>query len=324
MTERAEPAAATVAICIATCRRPDGLRALLESLNNLSFSGPEPQVRLIVVDNDPARPAVDRPGDLSTLSRWPVSYMPEPRRGIVSARNRALDAVPVEAEFVAFVDDDETVCPGWLDALLRVLRTTGAEAAQGPVVPRYEATPPDWVEALSVFALGPWTEAAPLGFASTNNSCVRMDFLRAHGLRFDFAFNETGGEDEDFFVRLMALGGRIVAAPAAVVYDTVPAHRMTPGWYIGRARRKGNTLGRIARKQGAGRAPRLAKGLGQLATGAALVATAGLFSRTARLRWRAEAARGLGTLEAFANIEVREYSAAAVERDRPGLNGVMK
>lgn len=305
-----------VAICIATFRRPEGLRALLTSLDALAFDGPAPRVSLVIADNDPEAPATEVLGPVGEHTRWPVIYGIEAERGIVSARNHCLARVPDEADYIAFVDDDETVSPGWLSAMLSTLRAADAQAVQGPVEPRYETPPPEWVERLEIFRLGPFTQAATLNFAATNNSLVDAKFLRRHGLRFDPAFNHTGGEDEELFGRLRDAGGRIVAAADAVVYDTVPTGRMTPRWVLRRQHRMGNTLGRVARLRRRGRLMRVVKGLGAVAVGG-LTTLAGLAGpRSRRIAGLMEVARGTGMLAAFVNLRFDEYSLKAVKLDR--------
>ncbi|NNU80297.1 glycosyltransferase [Halovulum dunhuangense] len=310
------PARPNVAICVSTFRRPQGIRALLRSLDALIFDGPAPNVLLVIVDNDPAAPAFADAAELGRASRWPAVLVPEPARGIVAARNRALACVPEDADLVGFLDDDETVAPGWLAAMIATLRETGATVAQGPVVPHYAEAPPDWVEALGIFRLGPWPQGAALHFAATCNCVVRAGFLRMHGLRFDPAFNLSGGEDEEFFARLRDRGGRIVAAEGAVVHDWIPSARLGPDWALRRARRMGNTLGRIARLRRRGRALRVAKGIGAVGWGG-LRMLAGLADPVLRMRGRLQLARGLGMLSAFADVVVLEYAPAAPAL-RPG------
>ncbi len=55
-------------VCIATYRRPAGLRALIDSLNALEFTATDLDVTLVIVDNDPANPAAPDPGDLISRS----------------------------------------------------------------------------------------------------------------------------------------------------------------------------------------------------------------------------------------------------------------
>src|SRR5690606_359612 len=113
-----EPA---VALCIVTCRRPDGLRRLLLALNSLKFrEWCRPNIRVIVVDNDPESRSIELCRSLAPDLRWPVTATTEPRRGIPFARNTALKVAGTDVDFVAFVDDDEVPDPHWLDELLHV------------------------------------------------------------------------------------------------------------------------------------------------------------------------------------------------------------
>ena len=304
-----------VRICVATYKRPAGLKALLDSFDAIRV--PDGVIVSIgIVDNAPDAPAEKTLGPVAALSRFPCTYVMEPVRGVVAARNRSLDLAPDHADFMAFVDDDETVSPGWLTAHLATLDETEAEASQGPVSPVYAVEPPGWAVKSGLFRLGPFDNGAPLHFAATNNSMVRADFVRRHALRFDMAFNFTGGEDEDFFTTLRQEGGRIVAAAEAEVFDHIPANRLTEEWIYRRAERMGNTLGRIALKSGTGRPLRIAKGIGAVLKGMLQAATLGLLSKTQRVRGIMECRRGRGMIAAFLGRDIEEYGEAAVRSDR--------
>jgi glycosyltransferase involved in cell wall biosynthesis len=304
-----------VAVCVSTFRRPEGLRALLGSLDALVFGQAPPRVTIVIADNAPDAPAFASEAEAASSSRWPVVYVAEPRRGVASARNRALGSIPADADYVAFVDDDETVSPGWLDALLRTLATTGAQAARGPVTPVYAAPPPDWIGALRLFGSGPFVEGAQQLHASTANVLVDRRFMDRHGLVFDLGFDQTGGEDAELFERLQRAGGRIVASADAEVFDMIPQHRMTFAWGWRRKLRQGGTLTRIALLRGRGRVLRAAKGVGAIGYGAALVA-AGAFSPTRRKRGLFEIARGLGMMGGFIGFTKQEYGTEIVLRER--------
>ncbi|MBL4872213.1 MAG: glycosyltransferase [Rhodobacteraceae bacterium] len=306
----------SVAICIATYRRPRGLEALLASLDALQFTGVEPALTLVIVENCVKEPASDTLGDISALSRWPVLYISEPERGIVSARNRALISAPADVDYIAFVDDDETVSQGWMDAMLNTIKTTKATAVQGPVLPSYESPPPAWIDELKIFQLGPFIEGEQLDFAATNNSLIDATFLRKQNLRFDFQFNNSGGEDEELYGRLRNAGGTIRASAEAVVTDAVPTNRMTFRWVLRRQFRKGNTLGRIALLRRSGRIKRLAKAILANGYGVVLVLTLGFGSRARFFTGFFEIARGCGMIAAFGRIRFEEYSTGAVLSDR--------
>ncbi len=313
MSPRPDP---SVAVSVATFRRPEGIRALLGSLDRLAFERFAPRVTVIIVDNDPSHPAFASAAEAQAASRWPLRYLAEPRRGIVAARNRGL-AEAGGHDFIAFVDDDETVGPGWLEALLATQAATGAAVVQGPVEPAYGAPPPPWMERLGIFRLGPWEEGAALAFAATNNSLADLRFLAVHAPAFDPRFNDTGGEDEELFGRVRAAGGRIHAAAGAVVHDSIPPQRMTLGWVLRRWHRMGNTLGRIALLRRQGRALRLAKGFGALGLGALRAVALAPVSRAGSIRGLMEAARGAGMLSAFLRLTAAEYAPARLAADRP-------
>lgn len=316
MTGGANQEVVHATVCIATYRRPLGLRTLLESLNALEFATVRAEVSLVIVDNDPANPAASDPAEFSRLSRWPVSYLMEHTRGIVAARNRALDAAVDNTDYIVFVDDDETVVPCWLEALIRTQIDTGAAAVQGPMVPRYESPPPAWIPQLKIFDIGPFQQGERLRFAATGNSLVDGQFLREKRLRFDDRFNTSGGEDEEFYGRLRDAGGVIHAAACAVAYDEVPTARMNLPWVLRRSFRKGNTLGRVALLRRRHRALRFLKGGGAMGRGILLLLGGGLVSKRMCIRGLMELWRGAGMLAAFANFRFSEYSSAIVAKDR--------
>lgn len=315
MTRLADPKS-VVAICIATYRRPDGLKALIDSINAIDLKGDTIRPILVIVDNCPDALAKDVLGDLQALTPFQVIDGVQPVPGIVSARNCCLDLVPEAADFIAFVDDDEVVTPGWLAAHLRTLEISDAVAVQGAVQPDYMQPPTGWMETLSVFETGPFDFDGPIPFAATNNSVIRADFVRRHALRFDMRFNRSGGEDQEFYDRVQALGGPIWASPDAVVHDQIPAHRMTLKWIKQRSFRTGNTLSRIALLRGRGRLLRFCKGTGLMAVGALRGVVSLPFSKAGAVRGLLQLHRGAGMLAAFVRLDYQEYSAAAVQLDR--------
>ena len=97
----------TVTVCVATYKRPDGLRKLLDSLQQQVDA---PPFEIVVVDNDreeSARRVVEAAkGDPA------IRYLVEPRRGLAQVRNRSV--AESQATFLAFIDDDEWATPRWL------------------------------------------------------------------------------------------------------------------------------------------------------------------------------------------------------------------
>ncbi len=307
-----------VAICIATYLRPHGLLTLIESVNNQKLEDSRILVTLVIADNAPESTAESTLGKIQKLTHWPVIYVVEHSRGIVSARNRTLAEAPPDADFIAFLDDDEYVSDCWLAQMLETMNLPSTIAAQGPVEPCYRMPPPNWVEALNLFRMGPYEQGVELCSAATNNSMVNAPFLRNLGLKFDPRFNITGGEDEEFFSRLRHAGGTIRAAAGALVWDDVPNNRTTLRWIGKRWFRMGNTLGRIALIRQRGIAVRAAKGFAAMSWGCLTCLLLGFGSKTRWIRGMLEVFRGAGMLAALLKINFAEYSTSAVELDRSG------
>ncbi len=138
-----------IEICICTFRRP----SLIETLQSLEGSKAEIPVSILVVDNDDtasAKPVVDRFAARSDLG---VSYVHCPGANISIARNGAL--AHARARYLAFLDDDETAGPKWVDRLMRLMSKTSAAVVLGPVQAVYEPNAPNWMKRANIHATRP-------------------------------------------------------------------------------------------------------------------------------------------------------------------------
>ena len=222
-------------VCVCTCRRPQQLARLLEALAAQRRAG-RFDLRLVVVDNDPAASAEAIVRAFSARTELALRHAHEPVPNIARARNRACSLA--QAEFVAMIDDDELPGPDWLAQLLDTLRARDADGVLGPVRPRYEAPPPAWV------VRGGFCERArhPTGTRlrrarelRTGNLLIRRASLLAEPGPFDEALGRSGGEDTDFFRRRLARGDTYVWCDEAPVWEAVPAERLTRGYFLRRA-----------------------------------------------------------------------------------------
>jgi hypothetical protein len=299
-------------VCIATFRRPERLAALLASLGRLTFARQPPRVFVVVCDNDAGESA--RTAAAAAHLPWDLHYVVEPERNISRARNRAVArALEAGADFVAFVDDDETVCAGWLHELLDAQGCFGADAVQGRVVPSFAPGTPAWLADAPAFAVSPPPRGTLVPVASTNNVLVAARLL-AGDEPFDPAFGVSGGEDSFFFMRAVREGARIVAAPAAVTHEHVPPARARAGWVLRRSFRVGNTALRCeyalpARRRAVGR--RLAWATVRLGVSAALLPASPLLGRAGVLRALSSMGYGLGCWAALGGYRYLEYRDAA-------------
>jgi succinoglycan biosynthesis protein ExoM len=300
-----------VAVCACTFRRPEGVRRLLAGLGALRFSRvPTPEVLIVLADNTPEASAQDIVAEMRSRIPWPVLYVHEPRRGLAFARNATLDAVPGDARWIAFIDDDEEPAPGWLDALLATARAHAAPIVAGPVRPHFEAEPPAWIVAGGFFRFGPYVDGATPPVVATNNALIEARYVRRHGWRFDLAFNHTGGEDQHFFSRAVAAGLTAVAAADAEVVETVPAARLSLAWLLRRHFRMGTTLAKIdIMREPSVRSVllRLAKACGRMGLGALQLVRALPCDRTRAGVGICNIAWGLGSLAGLVGLGYQEY-----------------
>ncbi len=268
-----------VTVCIATYRRAEGLRRLLEGIDGLTFRKADPpEVRIVVVDNDPAGSASGVCKGLAPKLGWPLDYHAEPRRGISYARNTAVARAREGANFIACIDDDEVPEPGWLDELLHVQRSYAADVVSGPVLPYFPDPVPAWVVRGGFFEQAFEHPRYPTGreleVTATSNVLIRAGIFEETGLLFDERLALTGGEDVHFFARVRRAGYKIVHADDAVVHEWIPGSRANARWVLRRAYRVGNAHTLIEEYLGSDkrtRAVRIAKGCGRIVQGVLLM-----------------------------------------------------
>ena len=310
-------AAFPVLVCIGVCTagRPRLLAKCLASLVRQP-APPGHRYCFIIVDNE-SKPAVRQIVEAASVhSRHAMRYEHEPRRGISFARNRALQkALALGAQWVGFIDDDETAAPEWLARLLEAARRYDAEVIHGPVMPRYPDPRPFW-------ALLPPSELADgdeTKFAATGNVLFAASLIRSDGLglRFDEAMALTGGEDTDFFLRAKMRGVRIVYSADAVAYEEIAPERLTFARQMKLAFRNGANDVYIKRKHyGTGRillrrlpqSPlRLARGILLIAVSPALAAFGAERFKTAALAGGRLLFKTLGVLAGLVWLRPKPY-----------------
>ncbi len=226
-------------LCIITFRRPEGLARLLQATGRLVLP-PGVRLSLVIVDNDPdatARSVVE-----AAALDHPLRYEIEPRRGISSARNRALRlALGCGPQFIAWMDDDEHPAPDWLCNVFETQNLTGADVVMGPGVPCFEAGTPQWIEKSGLFDHDRFEtgDTFPYFHTRTSGVLVRAAMVPAEG--FDERLALTGGEDRLFFTRIHRSGGRFVWDDRAVMHEDIPPSRATSRWLLRRWYRTGVT-----------------------------------------------------------------------------------
>lgn len=228
---------AHVTVCICTYKRPHLLQQLLGALGAQETGG-RFSYGLVVADNDDLESARDIVDGFAAAASIPVRYCVEPRRNIALARNQSLRNA--EGDFIAMIDDDEEPPPDWLLRLFEAIEVYGADGVLGPVMPRFSTPPPTWIVRGRLFD----RPSAPTGTwlhwkqTRTGNVLLRREIFADPGNRFRPEYGH-GGEDVDFFRRMIARGLRFVWCAAAGVYESVPEERCRRAYLLKRALQRG-------------------------------------------------------------------------------------
>jgi succinoglycan biosynthesis protein ExoM len=231
-----------ISVCIATYRRPESLRRLLEHVSALTPD--TPRFEVVVVDNEGA--GSTEPVVAAFAERLTLRHDVEPRRGIAHARNRSVALAA--GTFIAFIDDDEIPDRRWLAELHSALVASSADGAFGPVDVRFEDDVPAWVQHCRFFrrpVLATGTEV-PWWQTRTGNALIRRSSLPSRLRPFDERFGLTGGEDVDLFFRMIEQGARFIAVESARVVEVRSRRRCTAWWMLKRSFRRGGTIVDVA------------------------------------------------------------------------------
>lgn len=229
-----------LAICIATYRRPDGLDKLLRSLKMLRFEKVgAPKIDVFVVDNDVSCSARSVVEDSKGWLPFPIHYEIERSAGIPFARNR-LVSLTAGFDLISFVDDDEEVSPQWLDELLTAHMYYDAQVVTGPVLGRYESSPPNWAIKGKFYESSRHSTGTLMNTFFTNNVIIERRLLDAFDKPFEESMAHCGGTDSLLAMRIIGNGANCVWCDDAIVYEHVPASRLTLAWYFRRRFRVGN------------------------------------------------------------------------------------
>ena len=251
----------TVALC--THNHADRLARTLEDLRQLE--SPKAAWELLVIDNG----CTDSTPSLLSAHLWPdgwnVRVVREERLGLSNARNCAIREAA--GEYVLFIDDDETPDPQWLCAYERLIDTHAPDAFGSRIEVLFEGQRPAWLTDDLLGFLGqldrsdemiPLSEPATsfyggnFGFRKT--VCARIgDFDSMLGRK---GTDNTGGEEVDFYRRLLAAGFRVWWTPHAVIHHRIEAAKLNRRYFLDLHYRQGRMEGLRRRGSGSRLPPR--------------------------------------------------------------------
>ncbi len=228
----------TVILC--TYNRCSRLARSLESTMALELP-PSIEWEILVVDNnstDQTRKVVE---DYMQRSPRRFRYLFEPKQGKSHALNSGIRAA--HGELLAFMDDDVTVEPTWLQNLTAGLHDGESAGAGGRILPGWMGAVPHWLPIAGPYAAGPLVlfDQGPVAKRlmeppfGTNMAFHRGVFEKYGGFRTDLGpcpGTEVRNEDTAFGRQLLAGGEKLRYEPSAVVFHAVPTNRLQKKYFL--------------------------------------------------------------------------------------------
>lgn len=165
----------------------------------------------------------------------------EDQPGVSYARNRGVKETT--SPFMAFIDDDERICPEFLAAYLHFFQEhPQAMVAGGKIIADYTTERPEWMSRYTEMPI-----ANPMDFGKKvcpfpkgrvpgggNMAFRREAFEIVKG--FDASLGRVGretigGEENDLFERLLCAGQTIWYVPQAVMWHIIPPRKLTREYF---------------------------------------------------------------------------------------------
>jgi glycosyltransferase involved in cell wall biosynthesis len=230
-----------ISVCICTFKRPAMLAKVLAGVISQATDD-KFTFEVVVVDNDCNRSAEDTVRRLQLQTGIRIIYDCEPEQNISLTRNRTIRNA--EGVLITFIDDDEFPEPKWLLALYDTYVKYTAAGVLGPVIPYYEGTPPDWLVKSDLCVRSSFPTGTLLSnskYMRTGNVLFRKGIVPDGELAFDPKLGRSGGEDCDFFKRMLKRGFTFVWCDEARAFEHVPIERQRKNYLIKRALIRGVT-----------------------------------------------------------------------------------
>jgi succinoglycan biosynthesis protein ExoM len=230
-------------ICIATYKRPELLKKLINSLVIQTL--PEAtKLEILVVDN-----SVQREAELiiKRFSRqFPdlFCYLIQKEKNISLTRNMAVKKA--KGEYLFFIDDDEYAESNWLMSLYYTLLKFNADAVFGKVISYFDEGTLEWIKKSYIYNRPSPPTGTIAKATRTGNCVVRASLLKKTNGPFDPKYGISGGSDTHLFETLRIQGAKYVNCEEAITYEYVPKERSTQRWLFKRAFRGGNDFTRHA------------------------------------------------------------------------------
>ncbi|TMO76246.1 hypothetical protein CWC16_18470 [Pseudoalteromonas sp. S3776] len=218
---------------------------LIETINSVikSINKTNEFVTINIIDNDEYQSAYQLLNDVQKGENYIVQYFSEKSKGVVNARNKALQSV--NTKWLIFVDDDEVVEENWLSKYLEIINNKKLSfgAVIGPVFTTYPSFVHTDIKNSGIHDRKHYKHLERICHGATGNCLIDMDVVKKFKVLFSKEFNETGGEDSDFFERLSQTAP-IIWNSKSIVYEMLTTERASHEWALHRLYNNGKTYGR--------------------------------------------------------------------------------
>jgi glycosyltransferase involved in cell wall biosynthesis len=220
--------------------------ALLDSLAQLD---PVPwEWEVLVVDNGSTDNTAEMVKEKQNTLPIRIRYVLEERPGLHQGRNRG--AIEAKGKYLAYLDDDMLLAPSWLQGVA-MLDEGKTDAVVGRIIPKWEASPPEWLNRMCEFGFfGPLAlldlgkePVATEHFYGCNLFIPRktvLDFGGFHpdGMPQDLLQYRGDGET-GLWMKMRVAGKSLWYSPLAIAHHIVPKSRMTAEYMKKRAYNQG-------------------------------------------------------------------------------------
>lgn len=229
-----------LSLIIATHNRAAQLLETLESVVRQDL--PAAEWECIVVDNNCTDDTAARfEAFAAAHPACNLRLVDEPRPGVSPARNRGV--AKAVAPIAAIIDDDERINAGFIRAYLDFFDAhPEALVAGGRIIAEYPAGRPAWMSKYTEKPIanpmdyGPRVRPYPRGkIPGGGNMAFRRGEVARYG-GFDPSLGRTndrpiGGEETDFFARLVRGGVTLWYVPGAVIWHIIPPEKLSEGYF---------------------------------------------------------------------------------------------
>jgi len=226
-----------IAVCVCTYKRPLMLQKLLRELEQQETDG-QFSYSIVISDNDRLGSAEGVVAEFAASSGVPIIYAVVPEQNIALARNKAVACA--DGDFVALIDDDELPIKRWLITLYEAFNRYQVEGVLGPVKRHFVEPPPKWVLDSTFYNRKTYPTGTTVNWKDgrTGNVLLKRSILT--GIETVFRPEFRGGEDTDFFNRMIDKGCKFIWCDEAVAYEVIGSTRWDRFFLLKRALLRGS------------------------------------------------------------------------------------